>query len=62
VVPVVGDLVRRRLVLRLLHPPGRVASLVLVRAAVVEPAEGPRGIRSARVGRSVDRHQGTERS
>ena len=37
-----GDLVRRRLVLRLLHPPGRVASLVLVRAAVVEPAAGGR--------------------
>jgi len=49
VFPVVGDLVRRRLVLRLLHPPRRVASLVLVRAAVVEPAEGL----SARIGQSI---------
>jgi hypothetical protein len=38
VVPVVGDLVRRGLLPRPLHPPGRVAPLVLVRAAVVEPA------------------------
>jgi hypothetical protein len=52
VLPVVGDLVRRRLLPRLLHPPGRVASLVLVRAAVVEPAGGD-FIRSARTHRAT---------
>jgi hypothetical protein len=37
VLAVVGDLVRRRLVPRPLHPPGGVAALLPVRAAVVEP-------------------------
>lgn len=37
VLPVVGDLVGRGVVPRPLHPPGGVAALLAVRAAIVEP-------------------------
>lgn len=58
VLPVVGDLVRRGLLLRPLHPPRRVASLVLVRAAVVEPAGVRRG--GSAVSRLPRRRNGTD--